>query len=363
MTYTPGLTSIIVGCYNVDSWLREKRLSCLRQQSYKQIELILVDDGSTDDTPHLLHELSDEDVRIRIITKENGGLGSARNAGLDAAQGEFIWFYDVDDEADLCLVEKNVEWMTTYHTDLNVFGFVATTVNTGGSETISFPNKLIESNAQLHEIFLDTLFFVRYGNGFAWNKFYRREFLERHHIRFGHQRIQQDELFNLQVYPHAERVYLSSKPLYHYFIYEQGNTRSRYIPDRYSIHLSIYEGIRQFAQRWHVTDERLHAHAVRRLYDGMSQSICFNTFHPDAPLNRNEQQEEIVRILRHPMSQMCINYMHYHRPKSVESLLYLQAFQRKSVWSIRFLRWCFRSVRFLNYSLNNIYARVMKQTK
>ena len=345
MTYTPGLTSIIVGCYNVASWLREKKLSCLRQQSYKQIELILVDDGSTDDTPHLLHELSREDSRIRIITKANGGLGSARNAGLDAAQGEFIWFYDVDDEADFYLVEKNVEWMTTHHTDLNVFGFIATTVNTGGNETISFPDKLIESNAQLHENFLDTLFFVRYGNGFAWNKFYRREFLERHHIRFGHQRIQQDELFNLQVYPHAERVYLSSDPLYHYFIYELGNTRSRYIPDRYAIHLSIYDGISQFAQQWKITDERLHARAIRRLYEGMSQTIRFNTFHPDAPFTRHEQREEIVHILRHPMSQMCINYMYHHRPKSLESRLYLQAYRHQSVLGIRLLRWCFGGMR------------------
>ena len=341
MTYTPGLTSIIVGCYNVASWLREKRLSCIRQQSYRQIELILVDDGSTDDTPHLLHELSDVDSRIRIITKANGGLGSARNAGLDVAQGEFIWFYDVDDEADLCLVEKNVEWMVTHHTDLNIFGFMATTTASGRSEAVSFPDKLIENNTQLREIFLDTLFFVRYGNGFAWNKFYRREFLERHNIRFGHQRIQQDELFNLQVYPHAERVYLSSEPLYHYFIYEQGNTRSRYIPDRYAIHLSIYEGILQFAQRWHLTDGRLRYHAVRRLYDGMSQSIRINIFHPDAPFSRHEQREEIIRILQHPLSQKCINYKLHHRPKSLESRLYLQAFRHQSVLGIRLLRWCF----------------------
>lgn len=347
MMLTPGLTSIIVGCYNVASWLREKRLMSIRQQSYKQIEMILVDDGSTDDTPLLLQNLASEDPRIRIITKKNGGLGSARNAGLEAARGEFVWFYDVDDEASPLLVEKNVAWMTTHQSDLNVFGFEAITVSTGLHEQVLFPDKLIEGNAQLHDIFLDSLFFVRYGNGFAWNKFYRRSFLERHAIRFGNQRIQQDELFNLQVYPHTQRVYLSSEPLYNYFIYDQGNTRSRYIPDRYAIYQSVYDGICQFAENWRVSDPRLHDYALHRLYEGMSQSILFNAFHPEAPFTPKERDEEILRILRHPKSQMCISYMTGHPSHAIESRLYLWAFRRPSISGIRVLRQCFTALRRL----------------
>ncbi len=352
MTFTPDLTSIIVGCYNISSWLRDKKLMCIRQQSYRQTELILVDDGSTDDTPHLLQSLASEDPRIRIVTKENGGLGSARNAGLDAARGEYVWFYDVDDEADLHLVEKNVEWMNGHQTDLNIFSFTATTISTGLCEEVKFSDQLIESNSALHDIFLDQLFFVRNGNGFAWNKFYRREFIERHGIRFGNQRIQQDELFNLKIYPHAERVYLSSEPLYHYFIYEQGNTRSRYIPDRYSIYLSIYEGINDFAKRWNLTDDRLHSHAIRRLYNGMSQSILVNTFHPDAPLSKEEQRNEILHILNHPMSQECIHYMEGHQPRHIEERLYLRAFRHHSVPSIRILRHCFALLKRMKHLFN-----------
>lgn len=233
------MTSIIIGCYNVAPWLREKRLMDIRQQSDANIEIILVDDGSTDDTPVLLQALAEEDSRIRVITKENGGLGSARNAGLEAARGKYIWFYDVDDEAEPHLVEKNVEWMTTHHTQLNIFSFKATTPAQHLTEDVIFEEQLVESNDVLHDIFLDKLFFVRYGNGFAWNKFYKRSFLENHGIRFGNQRIQQDELFNLQIYPLAQRVYISSEPLYHYYIYEQGNARSQYIPHRYAIYRSI----------------------------------------------------------------------------------------------------------------------------
>lgn len=349
MEYTPGLTTIIIGCYNVASWLSEKRLSCILQQTWSKIEVLLVDDGSTDATPALLQELSQEDSRIRIITKENGGLGSARNAGLDAARGEYIWFYDVDDEAEPHLVEKNVEWMSSKGTDLNVFSYFAITPATRLKEEVRFDDILIESNEALHDIFLDKLFFIRYGNGFAWNKFYRRSFLESHGIRFGNQRIQQDELFNLQIYPLIDRVYISDTPLYNYFIYEKGNTRSHYIPDRYSIYLSIYNGINQFSKRWKIDDQRLNDHAIKRLYEGMSQSIVFNTFHPDSPLSSKEKKEEIIRILQHPESKMCMDYMQSNAKMGMEQRLFLKAFRLQSPLLIKFLRRIYNCLRTIHH--------------
>ena len=115
--------SIIIGLYNVASFLKEKRLSCILNQTYSNIEIILVNDGSIDETQVICEELHAVDNRIIIVNKPNGGLGSARNAGLDAATGDYIWFYDVDDEAELDLIEKNVRWMQTYQTDLNIFGY------------------------------------------------------------------------------------------------------------------------------------------------------------------------------------------------------------------------------------------------
>lgn len=80
--------SIIVGCYNVAKWLRKGHLNDIYNQTYKHWELILVDDGSTDETLELLELEAKNDSRIRVIHKKNGGLGSARNAGLDVASGD-----------------------------------------------------------------------------------------------------------------------------------------------------------------------------------------------------------------------------------------------------------------------------------
>ena len=88
--------SIIVPVYNVAKWLREC-MNSLINQSFKKIEIICVDDGSTDDSGKILDEYAQKDNRIKVIHKENGGLPSARNAGLDIATGEYIAFVDSDD--------------------------------------------------------------------------------------------------------------------------------------------------------------------------------------------------------------------------------------------------------------------------
>ena len=134
--------SIIIGCYNVSNWLKEKKLSCILNQTYSNIEIILVNDGSTDDTLTICNSLKEIDNRIVIINKENGGLGSARNAGLDRASGDYIWFYDVDDEAEPDLIKKNVSWMSQYQTDLNIFGYWCITPSQHLTQEIKFKERI-----------------------------------------------------------------------------------------------------------------------------------------------------------------------------------------------------------------------------
>lgn len=347
------MTSIIVGCYNVAEWLRNKELSCILGQTYHNIEVILVDDGSKDDTPLLLDTLSKKDSRILIITKENGGLGSARNTGIDAAKGEYIWFYDVDDDVDLHLVEKNVEWMEKYNTDLNIFSFTAITLSQNLTEDVIFEDFLVESNSILHSIFLDKLFFVKYGNGFAWNKFYRREFLLKNNIRFGDLRIQQDELFNLKIYPLAERVYISSEPLYKYYIYEKGNTRSQYIPNRHEIYLSVFDGLHSFADKWNIKERRFEDYSMKRLYNGITLSVLFNLFHPDSPLNKKEKKQVFINIVSHPIVRKCIDYLKDNKDRNLEQNLYYKAISKKSFFAIRMLNLVFSKMRKAKHAISH----------
>ena len=109
------MISVIVPVYKVEAYL-EKCVDSICRQTYKDLEIILVDDGSPDRCPRICDEYATKDNRIKVIHKDNGGLSSARNAGLDIAQGEFISFVDSDDtihsqmmEVLLSLIERFVD--------------------------------------------------------------------------------------------------------------------------------------------------------------------------------------------------------------------------------------------------------------
>lgn len=343
-----GKVSIIIGCYNVSRWLKEKKLSCILNQTYKNIEVLLVNDGSTDDTLSLCNSLKKEDDRIIVITKENRGLGSARNEGLDHATGDYIWFYDVDDEVELNLIEKNVSWMSRHQTDLNIFGFWCITPSQNLTQEVIFKERIITKNNQLKSIFVDELLLVPNGNGFAWNKFYRRSFIEKYHFRFGDQRIQQDELFNTQLYPLLCRVYISSELLYHYYIYKFGNTRSKFIPDRYDIYISIFKGLRDFSTKWELDNKRLGQYIYNRLYVGLNTSVLFNTFHEDAPYSLKEKKHIIYNILNREETLECLDHIDISK-KSFEQKLYYKAYRSKSFISICLLRFIFNHLRAIKH--------------
>lgn len=344
--------SIIIGLYNVSSFLKEKELSCLLNQTYPNLEIILVNDGSTDDTLTICNGLAAKDKRIVIVNKENGGLGSARNAGLDAATGEYIWFYDVDDEAELDLVEKNVRWMQTYHTDMNIFGYYCITPHLQTTDEVQLKERNITDNETLKSIFIDELLLVPNGNGFAWNKFYRKAFIDKHQFRFGNQRIQQDEVFNLQFYPTLDNVYISSELLYHYYIYNTGNTRSKFIKNRYDIYHSIFNHLMDFANHWNLHDKRLEKYTFQRFYSGIENVILFNTFHPDSGYSRHVQKEEVLRILNLASTKECLRYIKQHLHLGLEQRLYLNAYINQSFYQILWLKKISKILRDIKHFLS-----------
>ena len=326
--------SIISGIYNVSKFLKQWKVKDIIDQTYTDWELILVDDGSTDESGAICDDLAQSDRRIKVIHKENGGLGSARNAGLDAAEGEYVWFYDVDDHAELNLLEYCVKEMDAQQLDLMMFGFRAITPDLNLEEDVHLNESLLDGQQQLCEHYLDDILFVKYGNGFAWNKFYRRSFLEKHHLRYENQRIQQDEVFNLKVYPHLERVYLSHKVLYHYYIYEKGNTRSRFIPDRFDIYKSVRQHFEDLKIFWGLDDGRLDDYLNRRFYDSVMQCFKFNLTHPDCKWTTDQKRAEMKRINSDALTQQAYAWAEKNH-NGFEQRIFRKACQQESLFKIK----------------------------
>ena len=111
------LVSVILPIYNVELYLKECIESVIGQ-SYKDLEIILVDDGSTDQSPYICDEYAKIDRRIKVIHKKNGGLGYARNSGMKVATGEYVAFVDSDDYVDLDMFESMYNSAKKYDADL-----------------------------------------------------------------------------------------------------------------------------------------------------------------------------------------------------------------------------------------------------
>ena len=339
------VVSVILALYNVKRFLERKRLHDLRQQTYSNLEIILVDDGSTDGTGEMVEELSKEDPRISVIHKQNGGVGSARNAGLDLATGEFVYFCDIDDDLNLSLIEKSLLSIQENRADVLVFGFnVIYTVGGLPTETVKFNDALFNNNDELKRVFVKELLDIQpCGNGFVWNKFYRRDFIESNHFRFGNERIQQDELFNMRLYPSVNRLYTSSEVLYDYYIYESGNNRSRFIANRYEIYHSIYKQMMELCDRWGVLDNDCLEYINVKFYKGLVCVFLDNVNYENCPYGYKERKQEFLDVLSTKDVQDCLANMEGSSYfKGIKSKCYYKAaFLRKDYYTFLLLKWLF----------------------
>lgn len=214
MTAASEKVSVIVPVYNVEPYLSACLVSCM-QQTLKDIEIICVNDGSTDHSLEILKEFQKADRRIRIIDKENGGLSSARNAGIKAARGEWLVFLDSDD----LLSENACErvWCESMEepTDIVIFG--ARTFPGYPAPDPWLTNNLNVPSRRFSGFKPEILFQTNGSIPFVWRQAFRRNLLLENDLLFDEEvRFGEDAVFQLEVFPHAANFAYISDPLYHY---------------------------------------------------------------------------------------------------------------------------------------------------
>lgn len=205
------LFSIIVPIYNVEEYI-DRCVESILSQSYENIEIILVDDGSPDNCPSICDSYALKDERVKVIHKENGGLSDARNVGLKAAKGKYILFVDSDDyiETDTCelfskYVDLNCDILVG---DANIFG--------DSSGVISHPQKPNETHKGID--FLKNGFLANDMPMAAWLNVYKREFLENNNFEFKYGILHEDEQFTPRILLKADSVLYTSIAFYNYRI-------------------------------------------------------------------------------------------------------------------------------------------------
>lgn len=220
--------SVIVPVYNVEKYLR-KCVESIKNQTYQNLEIILVDDGSTDNSGALCDELSLTDKRITVLHKENGGLSDARNAGMDISSGDCIGFVDSDDYVDEDFIEILVNNLEKYDADASCCRY--TDVWEGGkAEPVGNDNSILifEGVEALKEyLYGKTL------DPFVWNKLFKAELLgnqqySNNHFRFIKGILGEDNPFCIELFKRTNKVVLVGKSKYNYLQARDGaitNTR------------------------------------------------------------------------------------------------------------------------------------------
>lgn len=172
MSQEKALISIIIPVYKVEKYL-EKCIQSVINQTYENLQIILVDDGSPDNCGKICDEYAKKDHRIEVIHKSNGGLSDARNKGLEIAKGEYIGFVDSDDYIEADMYEVLYNLLKQYNADVSICNFY--TVSQGKISIKNADNGINEYNRIeiLKEILLD-----KNIQSYAWNKLYKKELFD-----------------------------------------------------------------------------------------------------------------------------------------------------------------------------------------
>lgn len=245
--------SFILPICRVENYL-PRALGSIQAQTFTDWEAILVDDGSPDRCGEICDEMAAADPRFRVIHQKNAGTGAARNAGLDAARGEYVHFFDPDDYLDIRFAEECLQLAEKAGADIAVFGFYTELQKKDGSTSLlskSQPPVLGTYDYAGFQREFPKLIAFHY----VWNKLFRRELLERYHCRYSTHSLGQDAVFNVSTYanPFGKIVFVET-PYLHYTVRE-GSSVNRFHADRLEDNFYITREIASVIEGWEKQDD------------------------------------------------------------------------------------------------------------
>ena len=207
--------SVIIPVYNVEKYLI-RCVDSVINQTYKNLEIILVNDGSTDSSGILCDELAKSDARIKVIHKENGGLSDARNKGEESSTGDYVIFIDSDDYIHIDMINSLYFQIKSEEADVSVCGVMNVYSN---SETPQCSNTQLVFSCD-REGFLKEYLVGEKIPGGIWNKLIKKSISEK--IKFPFGLIYEDAYYQYELLKHCEKYVVNTLPYYYYF--HRGNS-------------------------------------------------------------------------------------------------------------------------------------------
>lgn len=319
--------SVILPVYNVEQYIA-KSIHSVLNQSYIDFELIVVIDGSKDNSEVIAREFEKTDLRVKVYTKPNGGLSDARNYGLNVATGEFIYFLDSDDWIEPNLLEDNIKILEDKNLDFIVFGFYQDNVDSNEQLIENIPH-IPENNEWINS---EPIYFTPYMLnilGYAWNKIYRKGYLDKHQIKFTiGVSLVEDILFNAKVYQYADRIVFNPKPYVHYIQRPVVTLTKQFHEQSFEWVKLKHEGLQEFLDAWSFdnTQEILASNLI-----GGLRYCVLNLFRYKNQFNFRQKVSYIDKMLN---DIDVINYLQFYIPESRNDKIYYQLIKMRAKYAI-----------------------------
>lgn len=235
--------SVIVPVYNVEKYLKQC-LDSIVNQTYKNLEIIIVNDGTKDNSMEIVEEYL-SDSRVKVINKENGGLSSARNRGIEEVTGEYISFVDSDDWIELNTYEELIKNLN--NEDVIIFNYSRIEDSTG--EKIETQHIKDEEMADLEKEYRYLYSKIAHN---CWNKLYKIDYLKKNNFKFL-EILYEDVFWNLQIIYSTTDIKILNKSLYNYRVNRKGSIMSsrkdnnkEYLEKQYKAYRVIFESIEEY---------------------------------------------------------------------------------------------------------------------
>ncbi len=318
--------SIVLPIYNVEKYL-DRCIDSVVEQTYRNIEILLIDDGSPDKCPEICDRWAQKDSRIRVIHKHNEGLGMARNTGIEQASGEYICFFDSDDYIALDTVEKVVARAVQTCADAVVFG--VTLLDREGKEKQSFVpgvgDRVYDGDAVTQEFLPDFIAPDPYGDGTrlfymsAWVLMYSVKLIKDSGFRFVSEReiISEDVYSLLSFFHEAKRVAVLPLSLYYYC--DNGESLSRrYVSGRYEKIRHFYMSTLELCDRLGYSEKI--KHRVTKPYLAFTLSALKAEAVSDR--SRRERMDTLKNIINDPALREVLEHNKKDRVSSTRRIMF-----------------------------------------
>lgn len=222
MKFNP-LISVIIPVYNVEKHLK-KCLDSIVNQTYKNLEIILIDDGSKDGSADICREYAEKDDRIVFISRENRGVSATRNEGIDLAHGDYFSFIDSDDYLELDAYEYLINLINEHNVDAVNYEYFITFKDKENTHKINDKNYgLFDTIGAQHQLV--------YNVAFAWNKLFSKKIIDG--LKFDETILRgEDSLFARFAFSKADKVWFDCRPLLHYVQSENSAVRGAFRPSQ-----------------------------------------------------------------------------------------------------------------------------------